>query len=44
MRLEHPTLDGLSPSRFRSEVSVSIECIMAGGEANAEQLAKSYGL
>lgn len=43
MRSEHPTLDGLSPSRFRSEVRLACACIDEGGIAMAEQVAKSFG-
>lgn len=44
MRLEHSTLDGLSAAQFRSEVAMAAECIRAGGVADAEGLALSYGL
>ena len=43
MRLEHGTLDRLSPSQFKSEVNVAIECIM-DDPALAESLAASYGI
>lgn len=44
MRLEHPTLDGLTTSQWRSEVRIALACIQAGGEAQAERCAQSYGL
>lgn len=44
MRLEHSTLDGLSPRKFRSEVAMALECIAATPTADSEALAASYGL
>jgi hypothetical protein len=44
MRSEHPTLDGLSPSRFRSEVRMAAACIDEGGAVFAEKIARSFGL
>ena len=44
MRLEHSTLDGLSPSRFRTEVLIGVECVNHCGETESESLAKSFGL
>lgn len=44
MRLEHSTLDGLSARQFADEVEVSRQCVDAGGSADAENLALSYGL
>ena len=44
MRLEHPTLDGLSRSQFNQEVSVGIDCIEQGGISAAESCAQSFGL
>lgn len=44
MRIEHPTLDALSPRQFRSEVAVAAECVDAAGPADAEALALSFGL
>ena len=44
MRSEHSTLDGLSPSRFRSEVRMAVACIEEGGVEFAEKIAKSFGL
>jgi hypothetical protein len=44
MRLEHPTLDGLSRSQFNAEVRIALECIAAGPLADSEALADSMGL
>lgn len=44
MRLEHSTLDGLSPKQFASEIEIGMACVDADGLDNAERLAKSYGL
>lgn len=44
MRLEHPTLDGLSARQFRGEVQVAVDCIRASSEAENSSLARSYGL
>ena len=44
MRLEHPTLDGLSPQQFRDEVNAALACIEAGPLAESESLAQSCGL
>lgn len=44
MRLAHGCLDGLDKETFNEEVSVCRQCIDADGIANAESLAKSYGL
>lgn len=44
MRLEHPTLDGLSRAQFSDEVSIGIACVDADGEDNAERCAQSFGL
>lgn len=44
MRLEHPTLDGLSPRQFRSEVAIAAQCVDAAGTADAEACARSFGL
>ncbi len=44
MRLEHATLDGLTPEKFRSEVLISLGCVRHGGIEEAELLAKSFGL
>lgn len=44
MRLEHPTLDGLSREQFRLEVWLCVGVIDEGGKDNAEQNARSFGL
>ncbi len=44
MRLEHSTLDGLSPRQFDDEVEIGIACVEADGTANAESLAQSFAL
>jgi hypothetical protein len=43
MRLEHPTLDGLSRSEFGHEAYLAACCVDADPEA-AEELAQSYAL
>jgi len=43
MRLERGCLDGLSRSRFASEVEIALECIAAGPTAQSESLAQSFG-
>lgn len=44
MRVEHHTLDNLSPVQFTKEIKIAVACIKEDGIANAEALAKSYGL
>lgn len=44
MRLEHPTLDGLSKNQFAKEVATGIACVMDDGATNAEGVARSFGL
>lgn len=44
MRLEHPTLDNLSPVRFAHEAALASECAAHDGPAMAEQVARSFGL
>lgn len=44
MRLAHSTLDGLSPSQFRREVLIAVDCIREAGLAAAESLAESFGM
>lgn len=44
MRLEHGTLDALSPAQFRREVKVAIACIDATTPAENAALARSFGL
>lgn len=43
MRVEHGTLDALSPSRFLEEVTLAIACIEEGGKAMAGEVARSFG-
>lgn len=44
MRLQHGTLDQLSPADFDSEVCIANACIAEAGTAESEALARSYGL
>ena len=44
IRLEHPTLDGLTPDRLENEAFVARCCVDEGGKEAAEMLAQSYGL
>lgn len=44
MRVEHSTLDKLSPARFRSEVLFAVQCVDEGGVEFAERIAKSFGM
>ena len=44
IRLEHSTLDGLSISKFKKEISTGIQCVQIDGTKNAENLAKTFGL
>jgi hypothetical protein len=44
IRLEHPTLNGLSAEHFEQEVRTGIACCDAVGEERAEALARSFGL
>ena len=44
MRIEHPCLDALSPSQFREEITIAIECVDVAGKADAESAAQSFGL
>ena len=43
MRIEHSTLDALTPARFRGEVRFACACVDEGGIEMAEQIAKSFG-
>lgn len=43
MRVEHSTLDHLSPERFAAEVAVAVMCVTEGGEEMAERIAQSFG-
>ena len=44
MRLEHPTLDGLSRAAFHREVLIALDCLQATTKQDAEALAQSFGL
>jgi hypothetical protein len=44
MRIEHGCLDGLSRSRFTTEIEIALACIAAGPTADSESLAQSFGL
>lgn len=44
MRVEHPSLDGLSPAQFTEEVTIAVACVAAGPRAQSEALAQSMGL
>ena len=44
MRLEHPTLDGLSRAEFEREIDLAVAAIATAGAADSEALAASFGL
>jgi hypothetical protein len=44
MRLQHGTLDALSPRAFATEVRVCVECVDEAGIDRSDELARSYGL
>ncbi len=44
MRLEHGTLDALTPERFEHEVCAANDCVHMHGAKISEELARSYGL
>ncbi len=44
MRVEHDTLDALSPREFAAEVAIAIECAIEAGSETSERLARSLGL
>ena len=44
MRVEHSTLDALSPRQFDTEITIALDCIAAGPVSDSEQLAASMGL
>ena len=44
MRLEHPSLDGLSRRAFDEAVEEALACAKAAGAAESEALAASFGL
>jgi hypothetical protein len=44
MRLEHPTLDGLSAAELEREIDLAVMAIAAAGTTGSEALAASFGL
>ena len=44
MRVEHATLDALSPRQFEDEVAAAIACVDTAGTDASERLAESFGL
>lgn len=44
MRLEHPTLDGLSAAEFEREIDLAVAAIATAGAADSEALAAWFGL
>jgi hypothetical protein len=44
MRLEHPTLDGLSEQQFADAMYAALAAAMDAGPEQSEALAASYGL
>lgn len=44
MRVEHPTLDGLTAYGFAQEVEIAVDCVDHSTEAENLKLAQSYGL
>ncbi|MGE0229469.1 MAG: hypothetical protein AB7U23_13280 [Dehalococcoidia bacterium] len=44
MRIEHPTLDALTPAAFRAEALVAADCTTDAGPTPSEALAASLGL
>jgi hypothetical protein len=44
IRLAFPTMGNMSPSEFRREVEIGIACVQMAPSAEAETLAKSWGL
>ena len=44
MRIEHPTLDALSPAEFRAEALAAADCTTDAGPTPSEALAASLGL
>ena len=44
MRLEHPTLDGLSAAELEREVDEAATLVRAAGPIESEALAASFGL
>jgi hypothetical protein len=44
MRIEHATLDGLSPAEFHAEALAAADCTTDAGPITSEALAASLGL
>ena len=44
MRLEHPTLDGLSAAELEREIDIAVAAIATAGATESETLAASFGL
>jgi hypothetical protein len=44
MRLENPTLDGLSAAEFEREIDLAMVAIATAGTDESEALAASFGL
>ena len=44
MRLEHPTLDGLSAAAFEREIDIAVAASPPAGTTDSEALAASFGL
>jgi hypothetical protein len=44
MRIEHGTLDALSPTEFRREVAIAIACANASSTDENDALAASFGI
>ena len=44
IRLEYPSLNGVSRESFEREVAIGIACIDAAGPESAEECARSFGM
>lgn len=44
MRLDHPTLDALSPEYFAEEARLAAKCVDRAGVAKSEELARAMGV
>jgi hypothetical protein len=44
MRIEHDTLDALSPAQFAQEVEIAAQCTSEAGVATSDALAASLGI
>jgi len=44
MRVDHSTLDHLTPSQFEHEARFAALCVAEGGTAFAEKVALSFGM